>query len=132
MIQSRDCSLPWFREQTADRGEEEKGLIGELYKTSEIKVGALGFKIDLKPIVKRLALSPLAAKRETLPRPSDDAGRCRRGSGLADRVVQSLPAPGRAGPGGDGCPITAPVPPFSIGASGWYVRSAVAAKSISW
>jgi hypothetical protein len=46
--------LQWFRGRTADRGEEERGLIGELYETSEMKVGAFGFKIDLKPIVKRV------------------------------------------------------------------------------
>jgi hypothetical protein len=34
--------------------EEEKGLIGELYETSEMKVGAFGFKIDLKPIFRRV------------------------------------------------------------------------------
>jgi len=39
---------------SADATEEEKGLISELYETSEMKVGAFGFKIDLKPIVERV------------------------------------------------------------------------------
>jgi hypothetical protein len=40
--------------QSRVRGEEKKGLIEELYEASEMKVGAFGFKIDLKPIVKRV------------------------------------------------------------------------------
>ena len=39
---------------SADPTEQEKGLIGELYETSEMKVGAFGFKIDLKPIFNRV------------------------------------------------------------------------------
>ena len=32
---------------------EEKGLLGTIYEASEMKVGAFGFKLDLKPIFKR-------------------------------------------------------------------------------
>jgi hypothetical protein len=39
---------------SADPTEEEKGLIRKLYETSEMKVGAFGFKVDLKPICERI------------------------------------------------------------------------------
>jgi len=39
---------------SAGPADEKKGLMGELYETSEIKPGALGVKIDLKPIIDRV------------------------------------------------------------------------------
>jgi hypothetical protein len=39
---------------SADATEEEKGLLGTIYEASEMKVGAFGFKLDLKPILARV------------------------------------------------------------------------------